>query len=151
MSADLGMYRPSRDSYFLDIAEVVATRSTCLRRAVGCVLVDIHGNIVATGYNGVPRGQAHCNEGFPCPGATKSSGLGLAECYAIHAEQNALMQCPNVNQLTTAYVTSSPCVHCVKMLLNTSAKVIVYGERYTHEESFLLWEAAGRVIRPWSI
>jgi len=136
--------RPDRHSYFLDIAHVVSKRSTCVRRAVGCVLVDVNGNISATGYNGVPRGQAHCNEGNPCPGSEAPAGSGLDECYAIHAEQNALLQCRDVNSLLAIYCTASPCIHCMKMLLNTSARLVVYREPYAHQGALELWVRSGR-------
>ena len=79
--------RPTADEYFMAMAMLVATRSTCIRRQVGCVLIDNNNNILATGYNGVVRGQPHCNEGHPCPGAYSASGKDLDLCYAIHAEQ----------------------------------------------------------------
>ena len=145
--------RPSLDEYFMSVARVVATRSTCIRRAVGCVLVDGRHHVIATGYNGVPTGWAHCNQydefhetGYPhaCPGAFKPSGSSLGECHAIHAEQNALLQCGDVYSINTAYCTTSPCVHCVKLLLNTACRRIVYDDEYTHTDARELWERDGR-------
>ncbi len=183
--------RPSRDEWGLQLAEVTAQRATCLRRSVGCVLVDRHGHVLATGYNGVAAGQLHCNElgvreatsanpgpvvsprnlaGRPttavafgvdyravsgevydylhaCPGALSPSGTNLDGCGAIHAEQNALLQCRDVQTIETCYVTCSPCLTCVKMLLNTACRRIVYRERYPHTEALDLWVEASREHR----
>ena len=125
------MARESKDEYFLKLAELVATQSTCIRRAVGAVLTNKHGHVLATGYNGVPRGRPHCNEpsngGHPyaCPGAKATTGTKLEECDATHAEQNALLQCRDVETIETCYVTVSPCIHCIKLLMNTSCTRIV--------------------------
>ena len=127
--------RPSKDNYFLEMAKLVATRSTCARRSVGCVLVNGLGHVVATGYNGRPRGFRHCSEGWPCAGADLPSGTGLDACEAIHAEANALLQCGDVNQVVACYVTCSPCINCVKLLLNTSCRRIIFAERYAHDET----------------
>ena len=124
------MTRPRADDYFLDMARLIATRGTCRRRKVGCVLVNSRRHVLATGYNGVPSGFYHCTDA-PCPGADYVSGEGLDKCEATHAEQNALLQCHDVHDIHTAYITCAPCVHCVKLLLNTSCKRIVFGERYT--------------------
>lgn len=80
-----------------------------------------------------------------CEGAKSPSGTNLDGCEAIHAEQNALLQCSNVNQIDTIYVTVSPCITCLKMLLNTSCKKIVFQEEYSHGRSKELWLQAGRV------
>lgn len=138
------------DDYFSLIAAVVGRRSTCSRRRVGCVLVDIHGHIIATGYNGVPKNFPHCID-HPCPGANCPSGTGLELCEAIHAEANALLQCSDVFKIVSAYVTASPCVHCVKLLLNTSCQEIVFAEEYPHTDSRDLWIRGGRIWRQHSL
>jgi dCMP deaminase len=126
---------------------------------VGCVLVDRLGHVTATGYNGRPTGFAHCNRGVPgpgglglwethpdaCPGALAEPGEDLGGCEAVHAEQNALLQCDDVQAIGTAYVTVSPCTHCVKMLLNTGCRRIVFREPYAHDDHARhLWETHGR-------
>lgn len=157
--------RPNRDEYFLRMAELVATRSTCLRRNVGCVLVNQRGHVLATGYNGVAAGLPHCNHeqslfrikdnpisysqteaeeylGHPhaCPGAQSPSGTNLDGCEAIHAEENALLQCRNVHEIDTIYCTTAPCFSCLKKLMNTSGWRIVFLEDYPHsEKSSQLW------------
>ncbi len=136
--------RPSRDLYFLTIAKAASLRSTCTKRQVGAVLVNQKYNILATGYNGVVRGSIDCN-GKPCPREGSLSGENLNLCLAVHAEANALLQCPDTLDIQTAYVTASPCFHCVKLLLNTSCCRIVFLEHYPHNESKDLWEKMGRI------
>jgi dCMP deaminase len=119
----------NKDGYYLNIAKAVSLAGTCPRRQVGCVLVNSKGHIIATGYNGVARWLPHCSE-HPCPGANKQSGEGLDACEAIHAEQNALLQCSDVHDIAACYVTVSPCIHCIKLLMNTSVKRIVFINEY---------------------
>jgi dCMP deaminase len=130
------------------MAQLVASRSTCLRRSVGCVLVNARGHVLATGYNGVAAGDPHCNfhdefdvTGFPyaCEGAHAKSGTALDACGAIHAEQNALLQCRDVFEIDTCYCTASPCVTCTKLLKNTSCRRIVFVEAYPHGDARELW------------
>lgn len=134
--------RPSADEYFIRMAQLVATRGTCPRRQVGCVIVNRRKHVLATGYNGVHAGAPHCFDN-PCPGANLPSGQGLDKCEAIHAEQNALLQCHNVYDIDTVYCTTSPCTHCVKLLLNTSCNRIVFTELYTLNTGDL-WLKNGR-------
>ena len=165
--------RPSRDQWAMALAVVTAQRSTCLRRHVGCVLLDHRGHVLATGYNGVAAGMPHCNEptGFnfeyangidktrpltgqstgtipvfkhACAGSGAAPGASLDACEAIHAEANALLQCHDVHEIATAYVTASPCIQCTKLLLNTGCERIVYLEPYPHPEAEVLWDRAGR-------
>jgi dCMP deaminase len=130
--------RPSADDYFMNLAFHVATRGSCARRKVGCILVDEHRHILATGYNGRPSGFQECLD-HPCEGADAPSGTMLNKCQAIHAEANALLQCSDVQKIAYAYVTASPCNECVKLLLNTSCGVIVFGEEYPHNEAKHMW------------
>lgn len=139
--------RPDADTYFLRVAREVSTRATCVRRQVGCVLVDEHLHILATGYNGVASGTPHCID-TPCPGADSPSGKGLELCQAIHAEANALLQCPDVNRIVSVYVTASPCTNCIKLLMNTSAKAIIFSEPYAHEGVGEMWRTS-RPGREW--
>ena len=136
-------YRPPTDFYFLKMAYLVSERGTCARRKVGCVFVNKRNHVIATGYNGNPSGFIHCiNQ--PCDGAKSKSGEDLDKCQAIHAEQNALLQCKNVYDIDRVYTTLEPCVHCIKLLLNTSAKQIIFGEKYVHNLARSLWEISGR-------
>jgi dCMP deaminase len=135
--------RPTRDEYFLALALESSKRATCSRRAVGCILVDARGHILGHGYNGTPRGFPHCVS-EPCAGAECASGEGLELCEAVHAEANALIKCNDPFEIKTAYCTTAPCIHCVKLLLNTSCERIVFNEDYPHEDSSKLWLKGGR-------
>jgi dCMP deaminase len=117
--------RPSWDSYFLRIADAASERSTCLRRSVGAVLVRDR-RILATGYNGAPEGLPHCLD----VGCLMVDGHCVR---TLHAEQNALLQAAAhgvSTQGATVYVTSEPCFHCTKMLLNARVQRIVYRDPY---------------------
>ena len=168
--------RPSRDSVYLKIAELIATRGTCARRQVGCVLVDKRGRILATGYNGVASGRPHCSDVVmvdnpalvdgtgarrpaehwepvqvphrpnACPGAGAASGQALDQCEAIHAEQNAILLLGNPYVVDTAYVTATPCTECMKLLLGTSCRRIVAGKYYPHGQALKWWSDAGREL-----
>ena len=128
------------DSYFLQMAQLVAQRSTCRRRSVGCVLVDSNNHVVATGYNGVPTHFPHCLDS-PCLGADSPSGTDLDLCLAVHAEQNALLQLRS-NDFLTAYLTVSPCVTCAKMIANSKISRIVAQESYTQASAFSILKQA---------
>lgn len=133
--------RPTLDEIYLAIASIWAERGTCARRKVGCVLVDRQGYILSTGYNGVASSLPHCID-MACKGASKKAGsnTSLYLCEAIHAEQNALLQCRNTQEIETCYTTCSPCVQCTKLLLQTSCKRVVFLEESSHNgEAEALW------------
>lgn len=125
--------RPNLDQYFLTIAYTVATRSTCLHKQVGCVLVDQDNRIISTGYNGAPKGYQHCEVCL----VEQHGDKGL--CPAAHAEQNALLGAL-ANQVHKCYTTLEPCVHCARMLLNTSCVKVVYlNDTSPTNSGFYLW------------
>ncbi len=129
MSADSSpRERPSWDEYFLTITHQVAQRSTCLRRQVGAVLV-LDKRILATGYNGAPRGIEHCaTRGCLREQQRVPSGQRHELCRGLHAEMNALLQCAQYgvrSQGATLYCTSYPCSLCAKMLINAGIVRIV--------------------------
>jgi dCMP deaminase len=123
-------------------------------------LLNARGHVLSTGYNGVAAGLPHCNEELvndlefdakpvvlqlhACSGAKAPSGTNLDGCQAIHAEQNALLQCRDMYAIHTAYVTASPCMTCIKLLLNTSCQRIVFVEEYPHSAAKDLWTGTGR-------
>lgn len=133
--------RPSLDAVMLGVALCLAHRATCIKLAVGCVLTDRYGRIVGSGYNGVPRGMAHCID-TPCAGATAPKGADL--CQGVHAEQNALLTCRDPEQIKACYTTHAPCLRCTKMLLNTSCEAIIYHNNGFELPAKELWLASGR-------
>jgi dCMP deaminase len=136
--------RPSKVFTFLRMAKVLSEQSTCARRKVGAIFVDYRDHIIASGYNGNAYNLAHCID-RPCPGATYVSGEGLSECEAVHAEQNALVQCHDANQIHSVYLTCSPCIHCLKMLLNTPCRDIYFVEEYAGSDKCRkMWLDTGR-------
>jgi len=133
--------RLTLDSVMLQIAHMLSQRATCIKLAVGCVLTDIDGVIVGTGYNGVPRGCRHCID-VPCPGAHAPKGADL--CEAVHAEQNALLS-PESHRAFTAYITHAPCMRCTKLLLNTNIQTVIFSHVYNSEANAEdLWKRQGR-------
>ena len=142
--------RPSWDEYFMDITRRVATRSTCLRRAVGAILVHDK-RIIASGYNGGPSGLAHCLDigclreklGIP-------SGQQHELCRGIHAEQNAIIQAARYGVSIEGFVlycTTQPCTQCTKMLINAGITEIVYAEGYPDDLARELLEESGIIVR----
>ena len=132
--------RLDTDSYFLQMAQLVAKRATCRRRSVGCVLVDSDNHVVATGYNGAPTHFPHCLD-LPCVGADSPPGTNLENCLAVHAEQNALLQLRS-NDFLTAYLTVSPCITCAKMIANSKIIRVVAQETYPQALSFSILKQA---------
>lgn len=114
---------------FLEMTKNLAKLSTCSRRQVGCIILDKDFRIIASGYNGVKNKASHCNQNN-CLGANYSSGTNLDKCEAIHAEQNALLQCQDINKIHTIISTTAPCIHCAKLISNTSCKKVAYSSNY---------------------
>lgn len=118
--------RKNWDSYFMEITEMVASRSTCDRALVGCVLVNRDHRIVSTGYNGSVSGNPHCDD----VGHTMRDGHCIA---TIHAEMNAILYCAKEGistKNTTCYVTHFPCLNCTKALIQAGIREIVYRHDY---------------------
>lgn len=146
------MDRLSKDQWGLQLAHDTSKRSTCILRAVGCVLVDEYGYILSTGYNGVPRGMPNCNDTVThedgvffkhsCHGHPQQNP---EDCRAVHAEANALLQCADVNKIHTCYTTHRPCWHCTKLLLNTSCKRVVFLHDHEDTKPARLWKTQGRM------
>jgi dCMP deaminase len=125
--------RPSWDEYFSRIAFEVSTRSTCLRRHVGAILV-LDKRILATGYNGAPRGLRHCLEvGCLREARGVPSGQRHELCRGLHAEMNVLIQAASHGirvEGATLYSTSFPCSLCAKMMINGGIRRIVAQSDY---------------------
>lgn len=139
--------RPSWDEYFMGMAKLTAQRSTCLRRQVGAVIVkDRH--IIATGYNGAPRGLAHCGQLGGClrEQLKVPSGQRHELCRALHAEQNAIIQAATLGQSiegASIYITHQPCSICSKMIINAGITRIVVDQGYPDELATDMLEEAG--------
>ena len=145
--------RPSWDEYFMKMANDVATRTTCLRRGVGAVIVKDR-RILATGYNGVPTGLTHCSEtGCLREQLGVPSGQRHEICRGLHAEQNAIIQAARygINIAgATIYVNTQPCVVCAKMLINAGITEIVYQNPYPDELSQELLAESGILVREYT-
>ena len=136
--------RPTWDEYFIGVATVVATRSTCDRAQVGCVIVKDR-RILTTGYNGSPAGLPHCTE----------VGHLIVNSHCIrtlHAEQNAIIQAA-LHGISTRdailYVTHQPCYNCAKMIVNSGIRHVVHGGIYIDPASLALLEEAGIAHTPF--
>ncbi len=147
--------RPSWDEYFMSIARVVASRSNCVKRTVGAVVVSDR-RIISTGYNGTPRGVRNCNEGG-CPRCASGaeSGTRLDECLCSHAEENAITQAAYHGvsvRGASVYTTFSPCLICTKIVINAGIRELVYDSRFPLGERSLelLAEAGVKVRQPES-
>jgi len=143
--------RPSWDEYFIDIVDLIKTRSTCVRRQVGALIVKDK-RILASGYNGAPMGCKHCTQigclrqemGIP-------SGQRHELCRGIHAEQNAIIQAAYSGvsvKGSVLYVTNQPCVLCAKMIINSGIAKIIFKGDYPDELAMTLLREAGiRVVK----
>jgi len=146
--------RPSWDEYFMRMAYLASTRSTCTRRKVGAVIVKDK-RILATGYNGPPKGLAHCDvTGCIREELNVPSGERHELCRGLHAEQNAIIQAA-VHGVSikdaTIYVTNHPCVVCAKMLINAEIKEIVYAEGYPDDLAKLILLESNIKVRQFSL
>lgn len=149
------LIRPSWDEYFMTIAEVVSSRSNCVKRHVAAVVVRDN-RIISTGYNGTPRGTPNCNEGG-CERCLSlaPSGSGLGECVCSHAEENAIVQAAYHGvslKGSKIYSTFMPCILCTKMIINAGIAEVVYGADYPLPESARsLFHDAGVVARKFTL
>jgi len=128
--------RISRDQCYLKIAEVVAQRSTCLRLKVGAVITKDN-RIIATGYNGAPKGMPHCDE--------ETCNPYVDHCRAtVHAELNALLFAGREAQGATLYVTHEPCMNCALAIINSGIKRVLFSHFYgQHKEIWEMLQACG--------
>jgi dCMP deaminase len=152
VSRSMGKFkRPDWDEYFMSIAQVVASRSNCIKRKVAAIIVRDR-RIISTGYNGTPRGTKNCNEGG-CPrcNSLASSGTALEECLCSHGEENAITQAAYHGTLlkgSTLYSTFSPCLLCTKMIINSGIIEVIYNHDYPlSDTAFALLKEAGVKVR----
>lgn len=134
----LSVKRKNWDRYFMDIARLVGTRATCDRKHVGAVIVRDN-NTLSTGYNGAPRGMAHCDD--------VGHMMENDHCVrTVHAEANAIVQAAKNGvrvEKGTIYTTSSPCWPCFQLIVNCGIIRIVFGELYRDERITTFSKEAG--------
>jgi len=145
------MARPSWDEYFMSLARLAATRSTCLRRHVGAVIVKDR-MVLSTGYNDTPRGLRNCGDGGCARCASDAAaGTGLDTCLCLHAEQNAIIQAAYHGVAIAGgaiYCTHQPCLTCAKMVVNAGLVRIVYAAPYPDPVAEqLLHDASVELVR----
>jgi len=140
------MERPDWDDYFLQLADLVATRSTCLRRRVGAVLVR-NERIISTGYNGAPRGLKHClDTGCLREERQIPSGHRYELCRGVHAEQNAIINAAYygiATQDSVIYCTNQPCIICARMIINAGIVKVVHRGNFEDALALELMDEAG--------
>ena len=151
ISGDFMVERPSWDECFMSIAQVVASRSNCMKRKVAAIIIRDK-RIISTGYNGTPRGVKNCNEGG-CERCNKNteSGKNLIDCVCSHGEENAIVQSAYHGieiKGSTIYSTFSPCLLCTKMIINAGIQEVIYNAEYPLADiSTQLLKEAGIVVR----
>ena len=143
------MARPQWDEYFMRMAVLAASRSTCLRRRVGAVIVKDR-MVLSTGYNDTPRGLPNCGDGGCARCASDApSGTGLDTCLCIHAEQNCVVQAAYHGVSVagaTIYTTHQPCLTCAKLIVNAGIRRIVYSGEYPDPLAAEMIRQAGVVL-----
>ncbi len=142
--------RPTWDEYFMEMAELAAKRSTCLRRQVGAVIVKDK-QVISTGYNGAPKGLKHCAQIGGClrEQLKVPSGERHELCRALHAEQNAIIQAATFGHSiegASIYITHQPCSICSKMIINAGIDKIIVREGYPDEMAVKILEEAGKRV-----
>jgi len=144
------MTRPDNDAYFMSMAELVSSRSTCLRRQVGAVIVK-EKRVLSTGYNGAPKGIKHCAEvGCVRQQNNVESGTRHELCRGVHAEQNAVIQAAYFGvsiKDASIYTTNFPCVMCAKILINAGIREVVFRDDYIDELSRGILSESMTVVR----
>ncbi len=147
--------RPTLDEYFMRMAHLVKSRSTCIRRSVGAIIVKDK-RVLTTGYNGAPKGLKHCTEIGTC--LREELGIPEGERHelsrGVHAEQNAIIQAAVFGvsiKGATIYVTHHPCSVCAKMLINADIKEIVYESGYADELAKEILKESGIIVRKFSL
>ena len=150
----MDILRPPWDSYFLQLAELAAHRSNCMKRRVGAILARNH-RVISTGYNGTPGGLKNCNEGGcqRCNNISAENGCGknLDSCLCLHAEENALLEAGNSRSAgATLYCCTCPCLGCAKKIVQARVARVVYGKSYggahLDDLSRQIFDSAGIIV-----
>ncbi|KAF2846771.1 hypothetical protein T440DRAFT_492500 [Plenodomus tracheiphilus IPT5] len=129
---DEARLRPSWDQYFMQLADLAAHRSNCMKRRVGCCIVR-EKRVISTGYNGTPRGMTNCNEGG-CPRCNNAAkgGVSLSTCLCLHAEENALLEAgrDRIGENAILYCNTCPCLTCSVKITQVGISEVVYNQGY---------------------
>jgi dCMP deaminase len=139
------------DKLYLEIAKRYSEETSCLRRKVGAV-ITVGNRMVAGGYNGAPSGIKSCCERGYCMREKSKSGDNLQECWASHAEMNAICQASKLGISIvngTLYVTTKPCSLCSKLIINAGIKRVVYLEDYADKFGEQLLKEAGIILEKY--
>lgn len=142
------MTRPTWDNYFMNIAHVVKTRSNCIKRKVGCIIIDDKEKIIlSTGYNGSPRNMLNCMEGgcIRCNNKDIKSGEKLDICICMHAEENAIIYLKDKTKDMKIYITTKPCLTCLIKIVQIGIKNVIYDEEYPIDNN-IIKEYFGNII-----
>jgi dCMP deaminase len=139
------MSRPDLTAVLLSMASVLATRATCVKLSVGCILTDFSGRILSAGYNGPASGRPHCS------GWSKVNDPCRLHCQATHAESNAIISChAHANEIYRCYTTWSPCVACCKQLVQTGCREIYFlNKSEEHDQAQDFWTRYTSEQRTW--
>lgn len=141
--------RISWDNYFIEMTKLVSQRSGCNKRHVGAVIVKDN-RVLATGYNSAPYGVKECCDKGHCLRSGSRQGENLGTCMAVHAEMNAILQCAKLGIACDGakiYITTHPCIHCLKAIINAGIKEIIYIDDYNDPISKQLVEECNIKIK----
>ncbi|TIB93988.1 hypothetical protein E3Q19_00694 [Wallemia mellicola] len=148
---DTERIRPNWDTYFMELADLASQRSNCMKRRVGAVLTE-EKRVVATGYNGTPRGLKNCTEGG-CTRCNSGVEQGFAECLCLHAEENALLEAgrSRIGSNAVLYCDTCPCLGCAIKIIQTGIKEVVYNQAYrVDDKTYTLFKSSGVILRKYS-
>ncbi|KAJ3291903.1 Deoxycytidine monophosphate (dCMP) deaminase [Rhizoclosmatium sp. JEL0117] len=132
--------RPSWDRYFMSLCDLAAHRSNCMKRRVGCVVTKER-RVIATGYNGTPKGLRNCNEGgcARCNGGVAKCGEALETCICLHAEENALLEAGreriSSGGRAILYCNTCPCIQCARKIIQVGISEVVYSLSYGMDDT----------------
>ncbi|CEP64659.1 deoxycytidine monophosphate deaminase LALA0_S12e03972g [Lachancea lanzarotensis] len=144
-------FRPDWDTYFMKLATLAASRSNCMKRRVGCVIVRDY-RVIATGYNGTPRHLKNCHDGG-CARCNSGEHSQLSSCLCLHAEENALLEAgrDRVGLNAILYCDTCPCLTCSVKIVQTGIREVVYSQSYRMDEaSFKILQEGGVLVRQFS-
>ncbi|XP_014559662.1 hypothetical protein COCVIDRAFT_35187 [Bipolaris victoriae FI3] len=150
---DEARLRPSWDQYFMQLADLAALRSNCMKRRVGCCIVR-EKRVISTGYNGTPRGMTNCNEGG-CPRCNNAAkgGSGLSTCLCLHAEENALLEAgrDRIGGSAILYCNTCPCLTCSVKITQVGITEVVYNQGYlVDDQTAKIFAESGVKLRQFS-